>query len=349
MLIALIFAGHVAAQLRSGGEVVEMVDGKTVIVAIPSGRMTIELQHIEVPEPGQQLYESVKEHLKKFLVGNVVEFQPRTVMRGKTIGRLLLNGVDVSQQMLRDGAAWHSPDSQNGQSQEERNLYKDAETKAKQERRGVWGVQGLLTAWEYRAEREKIAAQKEMAEWEIYKQRSRSGVNASQSRGFTNIGPWSDFNVGGASHERFGLHTGYEPALMFGHIRTSGTFLNLTGGNVKQSLEYRVYYVYQDSQFGQRRSAYLIGFLATANNYRFSKANNLIVTADGQKLALGKAKRFAAAAHSGAQELMWYRASRSALNKIANASSLSITLGGFSGPMNSDSQDLMRQLLASTN
>ncbi|MGQ0541125.1 MAG: thermonuclease family protein, partial [Blastocatellia bacterium] len=181
LLTTFVLAGHALAQLRSGGEVVEMIDGKTVIVAIPSGRMTIELQHIEVPEPGQQLHESVKEHLKKFLVGKVVEFQPRTVMRGKTIGRLLLNGVDVSQQMLRDGAAWLSPDSQNGQSQEERNLYKNAETSARKELRGVWGVHGLLTAWEYRAEREKIAAQKEMAEWEIYKERTRVGSNASRS------------------------------------------------------------------------------------------------------------------------------------------------------------------------
>ena len=110
VVFLLMFAFNASAQfLSTGGEVVEIVDGKTVVIAIPNGRVKVELQFVEVPEPGQPMHDTVRAHLQKLLMGKVVEYKPFRLFADRTVGRVTLNNVDVSQQMLRDGAAWLIP------------------------------------------------------------------------------------------------------------------------------------------------------------------------------------------------------------------------------------------------
>src|SRR6188472_4336479 len=129
-------------QVASGGEVVGLVDGRTLQVATPTGRVTIELQHIEVPETEQPLHVTVKDHLKTLVLGKTVKFQCKQVLLdgGVVIGQVLLNGADISRQMLRDGAAWHVPRSVSSQNATEFELYAESESLAKREKRGVWSI-----------------------------------------------------------------------------------------------------------------------------------------------------------------------------------------------------------------
>jgi hypothetical protein len=64
------------------------------------------------------------------------------------IGRLFIGDVEINKQMLRDGAAWFNDPESDGWGRE----YQEIETLAKNEKRGVWGVEGLKPAWEFRAQ-----------------------------------------------------------------------------------------------------------------------------------------------------------------------------------------------------
>src|SRR5262249_4757875 len=134
-------------QRKFGGRVVEVLDGKTCVIQLQAGKLTAVLQYIEIPDPEQPLHQTSQEHLQALILDKVVEFLPRGVMKDRTIGQLLIKGVDVSQQMLRDGAAWYSIPEKSGQDEEESLIYQDNETQAKAEKRGIWGVANLKPVW----------------------------------------------------------------------------------------------------------------------------------------------------------------------------------------------------------
>src|SRR5687767_679243 len=105
-----------SAQMKTGGQVVELVNGKTVVVAVPAGRITVELSYIDVPEPAQALHKVITNHVSGLLLGKVVDVETRGLSSGTISGKLLLQGVDISLQLIRDGAAWHLPMEVSGQS-----------------------------------------------------------------------------------------------------------------------------------------------------------------------------------------------------------------------------------------
>lgn len=156
------------AQRFIAGSVTEIVDGKTVVIQVTSGNsMTVQLQAIEVPEPEQQLHTTVKEHLQKLLLRKNVKILFVQMAQGKMIGKLYLNDVDVSIQMLRDGAAWYNMPESNLHNQTDRENYQAMESAAKNEKLGVWGIQGLKPSWEFRLEKEE--ARKRQTEAEMKK------------------------------------------------------------------------------------------------------------------------------------------------------------------------------------
>ena len=108
-ILTLIAVDAAFAQSRIGGRVVEIVDGRTVSIEMANGsRVTAQLQYIEVPETGQAFNQTAKEHLQVLVLDKKVEFRARGLMQTKTVGQLFLNAVDISQQMIRDGAAFWS-------------------------------------------------------------------------------------------------------------------------------------------------------------------------------------------------------------------------------------------------
>jgi endonuclease YncB( thermonuclease family) len=58
-LAIFMFVASASAQLTIPGEVIDVIDGKTVLVAIPGGKVKVELQYIDVPDQGQQLSDTV--------------------------------------------------------------------------------------------------------------------------------------------------------------------------------------------------------------------------------------------------------------------------------------------------
>ncbi|MEO6051865.1 MAG: thermonuclease family protein [Pyrinomonadaceae bacterium] len=137
------------------------MDGRTVVVEPQTRRVTIELQYIDVPRRGEQMHDSVTDHLRNLVKGKIINYRQRNLLGDRTFGHLMLNDIDVNQQMLRDGAAWHIPSDMSGQEKSEYDAYASTDAIAKNEKRGVWSVPEMKPAWELRGAEKEIAKQPE--------------------------------------------------------------------------------------------------------------------------------------------------------------------------------------------
>ncbi len=353
VIVLILTAISAYPQRKFGGRVVEVIDGKTCVIQMPGGKLTAVLQYIEIPDPEQPLYDTVKDHLQALVLDKPVEFLPRGVMFDKTVGQLLVRGVDVGQQMLRDGAAWYSIPEKNGQNEAEGLRYQDNETQAKAEKRGVWGVPDLKPAWEYRAEKEAFARQQQKEALEkikfakALKSQNRRLANPQQSVPQAEM--WADVGEGDSSFDQpmglGGLRAGFDPARRLGHISTPSIFLDFPKVDFLRRMESRLFYFYKGDKANIEDSVYLVAFLATSKEYKFAKSNNLVITADSQKVVLGKARRLFRKNNSYVEELLVYKITRAQLMKIAKAETIGVQMGNLTGGISSDSLMFINNLL----
>ena len=309
------------AQLRTGGEVVDVIDGKTVVVAAPTGRITVELQYIDVPEPSQLLHSAVKDHLRTLLIGKSVELQTKGFTRGKVNGKLVLGGVDVSQQLLRDGAAWHLPSNMSGQTSQEFSSYADAESLARKEKLGVWSINGLEPAWEFRAKANLAATGQPNGS--AAEAAAESRKSSGKGKGY-----WSDENPrlknpGSMTHGfNAATQTGFLGTSMLGvaehQSQPSG---QKTGGDLT--------YYYTENGTKGRSGYFVVTVISFADNWRFLKENTLTLEIDGKKLVVGKPKREADGTGFKMAEKLTYRVDVATVEKIAHGGSVLLKVGDY--------------------
>ena len=82
---AIIFSVSVNAQSRLAGKVVDVLDGKTVIVAISGNEVRVELEYIDVPGPDHLFQATVKDHLRDLLLGKMIEYRPRQILKDRNL------------------------------------------------------------------------------------------------------------------------------------------------------------------------------------------------------------------------------------------------------------------------
>ena len=177
--LILFFAIEGLAQTVYHGSIVDVIDGKTVVLEMANGRMNVVLQYVEVPEPEQALHQIVIDHLGVLTRGKEADFRLVGLGTNDVRGRLVIGGVDISQQMLRDGAAWLMPREKSGQSAAEFESYRVSQDQARADKLGVWSVAGLKPAWEFRADKEERIRQQEAAKLRL--RGVRSGLGPYQS------------------------------------------------------------------------------------------------------------------------------------------------------------------------
>ena len=318
-VIFLLASPQVNAQNRTYGEVVDVINGKTVVVMVPTGRVKVELQYIDVPEAGQPLHSAMSDHVKSLVVGKSVELQTKGFTRDTLTGKLILNGVDVSQQLLRNGAAWHVPFERSGQNRAEFEAYAESESLARLEKRGVWSVAGLEPAWEYR-EKQKLAA--------------KPATVPSRAASFTEVkattakkkGYWSDDNPrlkapNGLSHGfNAATQTGFLGMAVFGVIPDKST-------PPGQQTGIELIYYYTENGAKGRTGYFHVTVYSIADKYRFLKDNVLTVEADGKKHVVGRAKREATNSEFNVTEKLTYTVSRATIEKIAHGADVKIKVG----------------------
>jgi endonuclease YncB( thermonuclease family) len=342
-------------QSKFSGQVVDVLDGKTVVIQTVGGRVTAALQYIEVPEREQPLYRTVAEHLRKLVMEKTVEFRAQRISTEVIVGQLVMDGTDVSQQMLRDGAAWHISRDKTGQGAAEWTAYAENQAQAKAEKLGVWSVPGLKPAWEFRAEKEEALRQKELAERPAPVVIEASPVTAGQPvmkrwkpeellKATANYNPWPDI----AKDQRdpsTGIATQYDPAQKFGTLETKGAFMDMTGPAGTQRVETRALYVYFGGENNTSVGGYGIGFATSSKNGVFQKSPNLILMADGKKFDVKVMKLVSKKVGEMTYELLLYKLDNDAMQEIAYADKLEVKLGAYSGAIDGEVRNSMRHLM----
>ncbi len=172
------------SQSLISGRVVDVVDGRTLVVENPSGkRLNVQLRFLEVPEPEQPLAAVVKNHLKELTAGKRIEVAGMRLLNNRIIGTGTIvdkdKKLDLSGQMMRDGAGWFDIYDAEGAVSDFAEVYKKIEASAKSEKRGVWGIPEMKTPWDFRSE--KAALSKPVETAAVIKETERDEPNYAKT------------------------------------------------------------------------------------------------------------------------------------------------------------------------
>lgn len=138
--------------------VVEVQDGKTIIVENTGRRIKVVLKGADAPELGQPLGDVARQHLSNLILGKQVAVEFTGMAYGSHfVAKVFSGDVDINLQMVRDGAAWYDKQYEKDMSEVDRRLYAESEQAARNEHRGIWQDPNPTPPWEWR--RAKAAPQ----------------------------------------------------------------------------------------------------------------------------------------------------------------------------------------------
>lgn len=366
IIVILISALTAFSQRRLNGKVVEVIDGKTAVVVVAStgGRLSVVLQNVEIPEPEQPLRQTVKDHLEKLLLGKNVLLTVKGVMNTRTVAQVFVGGVDVSQQMLRDGAAWFAAADKTEKSGSEIAVYQSNEAQAKAEKRGVWSVDGLKPAWEFRAEKVERERAAELARLEEIKKQNQAQYQKVSKKKlppppavFSNFEMWKSGRTAGMwdeiqlymADQKFdekGLFVYKVPQIDIAFIITKDVQLNLSAGGKSPKLVCGVAYVTGKAKEAKEEKEFFgMGCRAESDKQNFKESNQLTFTNDGKKMVYKKVVHLGNQTDKRFNEMMVYVLDRNAFTKIAAAKNVQMTIGNFSGAMPANFHTMIKELI----
>jgi endonuclease YncB( thermonuclease family) len=156
LLAAFLFTAPSGADTLQG-RVVAVTDGDTVKVLDASNTLwKIRLMGIDAPEKKQAFGTQSKSNLSDLIFGKTVTIEYFKQDRyGRTIGKILVDGVDANLQQVKAGLAWHYKKYAKEQSMQDRATYARAEDQARAERRGLWRDAEPAPPWEWRKSRKR--------------------------------------------------------------------------------------------------------------------------------------------------------------------------------------------------
>ena len=134
------------------GLVTTVADGDTLTV-LDEAKIShrIRLLGIDAPERGQPFGKVARQVLLERVIRKRVQVLVQSRDRyGRTVGKLLLNGLDINLEMVRAGLAWHYKHYAGDQLPSDARLYGQAEDQARKARTGLWADADPLQPWEWR-------------------------------------------------------------------------------------------------------------------------------------------------------------------------------------------------------
>ena len=134
------------------GRVVGIADGDTVTVLDASNtQWKIRLMGIDAPEKKQAFGQKSKEHLSSLLFNQQVTVEyTKKDKYGRTVGKIVVDGIDANLDQVKAGMAWHYKKYQNEQTPDDRVLYAQAEEEARTVHRGLWSDAEPTPPWNFR-------------------------------------------------------------------------------------------------------------------------------------------------------------------------------------------------------
>lgn len=151
---ALLFSSAPLADTLQG-RVIGVADGDTVTILDASNtQLKIRLMGIDAPEKKQPFGNKSKEALSALIFNKqvVVESSKRDKY-GRTVGKILVNGIDANLEQVKAGLAWHYKQYEREQSLDDRAAYSQAEEQARKEHVGLWVDTDPTPPWNWRHNR----------------------------------------------------------------------------------------------------------------------------------------------------------------------------------------------------
>jgi endonuclease YncB( thermonuclease family) len=134
------------------GTVIHIADGDTISVTVCGNfAVKIRLLWCDAPEHNQAYGPESAAHLSQMILGREVELHITGIDKyGRTLAVVMLDGVDINLEQVKSGWAWvferyigEAPASVQAN-------YRQAETQAREQRRGLWVDPAPLAPWEFR-------------------------------------------------------------------------------------------------------------------------------------------------------------------------------------------------------
>jgi endonuclease YncB( thermonuclease family) len=156
------------------GQVIGVSDGDTATVLTADRKpIKIRLAQIDAPEKAQAFGERSKQSLSELIYGKNVTVEVETTDKyGRTVGKILVGGVDANLEQIKRGMAWFYV--QYGKDAK----YHDAESKAKSAKLGLWSEANPTAPWEWRRSGKATSTSNTTPSTGVYKQQG-STTNAS--------------------------------------------------------------------------------------------------------------------------------------------------------------------------
>ena len=122
------------------GRVIGVSDGDTITV-LDTDKIEhkVRLMGIDAPEKSQAFGAASKQALLNYIYQREVTVDYKKLDKYKRkVGKVILDKQDVCLAMIELGLAWHYKDYEKEQSKTDRDLYRQAELKARQSKIGLW-------------------------------------------------------------------------------------------------------------------------------------------------------------------------------------------------------------------
>lgn len=134
IFILLLLPSLVIASQEYSGRVVGVSDGDTITVLVAGTRqLKVRLAQIDAPEKSQAFGQRSKQSLSDLVFDKQVRIIQEDMDRyGRVVGRVYVNGLDVTAEQVKRGMAWVYK-----QYARDRSLYR-LEEEARAARRGLW-------------------------------------------------------------------------------------------------------------------------------------------------------------------------------------------------------------------
>ena len=148
--VALICSAIASNAATLQAKVVEVRSGNTLVVSNINRSVQVRLISIMPPEIGQPFNDMARDHLKALVLDKTVTVEYRHLVEDFLEAKVLLNGVDIGSQLLRDGVVWYDQTTDYELNDSDRELYAQCEKAARTEKRGLWQQESPLAPWEFR-------------------------------------------------------------------------------------------------------------------------------------------------------------------------------------------------------
>ncbi len=132
--------------------VVGITDGDTIhALANDYHLLRVRLRNIDAPEKEQAFGQASKQNLSQYIFGRDVELHVFGRDRyGRTLAVIILDGVDINLQQVKDGMAWVYTKYIGEADSGTQDRYLSAEADARDQRRGLWADPDPVPPWEFR-------------------------------------------------------------------------------------------------------------------------------------------------------------------------------------------------------